>query len=151
MKNVFIASQKLFFNILIICLLSYIYFTILPMNEITLTLGLIFCIFYFGCNFYTGYRYDLKLLEALIAGIIGCGIGIFLGIFAIYTQSILQNPDIAIWMIMPYFIPTLSITKIFSITVTLDYAFILMIINVLLVIIGSITKNIMNKFFTIFK
>lgn len=151
MKKVLNASEKLFFNVLIICLISYIYFTILPINEVTLILGTIFCVFYFGCNFYTGYKYSFNILQAILVGLAGCGIGIFLAFFALYAQIVLKDTTFAIWLISPYIMPTLSIVKIFSTPINLDYSFILMFINILLVIIGSYSKKIMNKFFTIFK
>ena len=150
MKKVSMISEKLFFDVLIICLISYIYFILLPVNELTLTLGTILCILYFGYNFYMGYRYNLSLLEAIVVGISGCGLGIFLAFFAIYSQFILNDPQFAIFLISPYFMPTFSIMKIFSIPASLNYSFILMIINILLVVIGSINRKIMSKFLSIF-
>lgn len=135
----------LFFNILIICLISSIYFNVLPQNEITLGIGIIFSIFYFGINIYIGYKYNLRLKEAFVVGIIGSGICLFLGIFSLYTNFILNKPNEAIWLIKPYFSPTLSIVKIFSIKITLASPFVLMLINIALVIFGSISKNIVNK------
>ena len=107
--------------------------------------GTIFTLLYFGCNFYIGYRYKLNLLESMIVGISGCSMGMFLAFFALYAQLILNNSEFAIWLISPYFAPTISIINIFSIQVSLNYPFILMIINIILVVIGSIIKNIMNK------
>ncbi len=150
MKKVYSISEKLFFDLLIICLISYIYFILLPINNFTIMLGTIFALFYFGCNFYMGYRYKLNLLEAMVVGIYGCGMGLFLAFFALYTQLILNNSEFAIWLISPYFAPTLSIINIFSIQVNLNYPFILMIINILLVVLGSIASAIMNKYLNIF-
>lgn len=151
MQKIYSASEKLFFNILIICVVSFIYFITIPINTNTLNLGLVFSIFYFGVNFYIGYRYNLNFLESLIVGTVGCGVGLFLSFFALYSQTILHMPHFATWLMAPYFLPTLSIVKIFTIPVTVEYSFILMLINVLLVIIGSFSKIIMYKFFTIFK
>lgn len=145
MQKIFDASERLFFNILIICLISCIYFNIFPKNTTTTTIGLVFCIIYFGSNFYTGYFNDLSIKEAIIVGIVGCGIGLFLGFFAIYTNYILKSQNTAIWMIMPYYSPTISLIKIIEKQITFIYPFILMIINISLVIIGSISKKIMNK------
>ena len=64
--------------------------------------------------------------------------------------KVLNNSSFAIWLISPYFAPTLSIINIFSISVNLSYPFILMIINILLVVLGSIASAIMNKFLNIF-
>lgn len=150
MKKVYSISEKLFFDLLIICLISYIYFILLPINDFTIMVGTIFALLYFGCNFYIGYRYKLNLLEAMVVGIYGCGMGIFLAFFALYTQLILNNSEFAIWLISPYFAPTLSIINIFSIQVNLKYPFILMIINILLVVLGSASSYVMNKFLNIF-
>ena len=150
MKKVYSISEKLFFDLLIICLISYIYFILLPINDFTIMVGTIFALLYFGCNFYIGYRYKLNLLEAMIVGIYGCGMGLFLAFFALYAQLILNNSEFAIWLISPYFAPTLSIINIFSIQVNLSYPFILMIINILLVVLGSIASAIMNKYLNIF-
>ena len=57
--KIFIAGEKLFFNTLIICLASFIYFTILPSNKITLAVGFIFGLIYFGINFYIGYIFAM--------------------------------------------------------------------------------------------
>ena len=104
MKNVFNASEELFFDILIIALLSFLYFNYISMSEFTLLLGLIFSFIYFGVNFYIGYKYKLKFIDS-----------------------------------------SMSIVKLFSININYLYAPVLMIINIILVVIGSITKNIMNK------
>ncbi|MGL6107702.1 hypothetical protein [Romboutsia sp.] len=151
MQNIFKASEKLFFSILIICLLSFLYFTTIPINEGTLLVGIIFSILYFGVNFYVGYRYNLNILEALIVGMIGCSIGIFFSFFALYAQVILERPHFAIWLTIPYFIPTMSLTKLIPMEITIDYSFCLMAINIILVIFGSISKNIMNKLSLQFK
>ena len=50
MKNVFNASEELFFDILIIALLSFLYFNYISMSKFTLLLGLIFSFIYFGVN-----------------------------------------------------------------------------------------------------
>lgn len=145
MNKIFDAGEKLFFNILIICLVSWIYFNILPMNKATLITGFVLCVLYFGMYFYIGYKYNFTLVEAFIVGIIGCGIGIFLYFFSLYTDLVLQNVNSAIWIIKPYFIPTMSMIKLFTIEVTIAYPFFLMIFNIFLVILGSISKKIMNK------
>ena len=64
MKNVFNASEELFFDILIIALLSFLYFNYISMSKFTLLLGLIFSFIYFGVNFYIGYKYKLKKTTA---------------------------------------------------------------------------------------
>ena len=145
MKNVFNASEELFFDILIIALLSFLYFNYISMSEFTLLLGLIFSFIYFGVNFYIGYKYKLKFIDSLIVGIMGSGMGIFLIFFSFYAEFILKMPNFVNWIAIPYFIPTMSIVKLFSININYLYAPVLMIINIILVVIGSITKNIMNK------
>lgn len=145
MQKVFQAGEKLFFDILIICLVSFIYFNFLPMTNLTLTIGMIFAVIYIGVNFYVGYKYNLKFLESLIVGLIGCAMGLFLLFFSIYTQYILNSPNTALWIVMPYFSPTISIVKMFIKEITISYVMYLMLINVSMVIIGSFSKNIMNK------
>ena len=145
MKNVFRASEELFFYILIISLVSFIYFNYISMSEFTLLLGLLFSFIYFGVNFYIGYKYKLKFIESLIVGIIGSGMGIFFILFSLYAEFILKMPNFANWISTPYFIPTMSIVKLFSININYLYSPLLMIINIILVVIGSIIKNIMNK------
>ena len=145
MQKSFNVGEKLFFDVLIICLVSFIYFKVVPMNNITFFIGLIISIIYFGINFYMGYKYDLKASEALIVGTMGCGIGIFLSIFAIYMQYVLQSPDSAIWIVMPYYIPTLPIIDLFIKDLSILYVLELMIVNILLVIAGSFSRKIMNK------
>ena len=145
MKNVFNASEELFFDILIFALLSFLYFNYISMSEFTLLLGLIFSFIYFGVNFYIGYKYKLKFIDSLIVGIMGSGMGIFLIFFSFYAEFIFKMPNFANWIAIPYFIPTMSIVKLFSININYLYAPVLMIINIILVVIGSITKNIMNK------
>ena len=147
MKNISKASEELFFDILIISLVSFIYFKCIFISELTLLLGLIFSFIYFGVNFYIGYKYKLKIINSLIVGIIGSGMGIFFIFFSLYAEFILEMPNFANWIAIPYFIPTMSIIKLFSININYLYAPILMIINIILVVIGSITQNIMNKLY----
>lgn len=147
MKNIYEASEELFFTILIISLVSFIYFNYIPINELTLLLGLIFSFIYFGVNFCIGYKYKLKIISSLIVGITGSGMGIFFIFFSIYAEFILKMPNFANWIPIPYIIPTMSIVKIFSININYLYAPILMIVNIILVLVGSIIKNIVNKLY----
>lgn len=148
MQKIFDVGEKLFFYILTICLLSFIYFTIFPECKMTIAIGFIFCIFYFYINFYIGYKYELNFYEACIVGLMGCGLGIFLGFFALYSYFVLKNSYSAIWIITPYFMPTMSLIKIYLKEITIVYPFVLIFLNIFLVIIGSITKKIMNKLLT---
>ena len=145
MQKSFDVGQKLFFDVLIICLVSFIYFKIVPMNKITLFIGILICVFYFGVNFYTGYKYNLTTTEALFVGIMGCGLGIFLSFFAVYTNFILQTPVRAIWITIPYLAPTTPIIELFIKDISILYVFQLMFTNILLVIFGSFSRKIMNK------
>ena len=145
MKNIFKASEELFFSILIIALVSFLYFNYISMNEFTLLLGLIFSCIYFLVNFYIGYKYKFKLIKALAVGTIGSAMGLFLIFFSLYSQFILDMPNFATWVVEPYFIPTMSIVKLFSIDINYLYAPLLVIINIFLVVAGSALKNIMNK------
>ena len=145
MKNIFKASEELFFSILIIALVSFLYFNYIYINEFTLLLGLVFSCIYFLVNFYIGYKYKLKLIRALAVGTIGSAMGLFLIFFSLYAQFILDMPNFATWIVEPYFIPTMSIVKLFSIDINYLYAPLLVIINIFLVVLGSAIKNIMNK------
>ena len=140
------TGEKIFFTNLILCIVSYIYFTILPLNEITLSIGYIFFIAYFGINFYVGNTSDLNILESLIVGTIGCAIGLFLLFFALYAEIIMKNSEVALWLTRPYFMPTMSLVKILFDDITIIYPILLIVINISLVLMGSITRKIMNKF-----
>lgn len=147
MKKMYKASEELFFNMLIISLLSFLYFNYISMDKFTLVLGSIFSFIYFGINFYTGYKYKLNFINSLIVGVIGSGVGIFFMLFSIYAQFILKMPNFANWVVIPYFIPTMSIVNIYNININYLYAPILLLINIMLVIFGSVIKNIVNKLF----
>lgn len=146
MEKIFHTGEKIFFITLIICIVSSVYFTIVPLNYITLSIGFIFLVGYFGVNFYIGSTNDLNIIEAIVVGLIGCGMGLFLLFFALYTDLILGNSQSALWLITPYFMPTMSLVRIFFEDITIAYPIVLMIINISLVLLGSITKKIMNKF-----
>ena len=147
MKNVSKASEELFFDIIIISLVSFLYFNYISMNKFTLILGLVFSFIYFGINLYIGYKYKLSIIDSLIVGIVGSGMGIFFMFFSIYSQFILEMPNFANWVVMPYFISTMSIVNLFYIDITYLYAPTLFIINIFLVIIGSLLKKVINKSF----
>ena len=147
MKNVSKASEELFFGIIIISLVSFLYFNYISMNKFTLILGLVFSFIYFGINLYIGYKYKLSIIDSLIVGIAGSGMGIFFIFFSIYSQFILKMDNFANWVVMPYFIPTMSIVDLFSINITYLYSPTLFIINIFLVIIGSLLRKVMNKSF----
>ena len=99
MEKVFHAGEKIFFTTLITCIMSYLYFTILPLNEITISIGCIFLIIYFGINYYIGSTSDLKTLDCIIVGIIGASMGIILLLFALYSDLIIRNHEFAMWII----------------------------------------------------
>lgn len=145
MQKAFDVGERLFFDVLIICLISSIYFKIVPMNEMTFFIGILICTAYFGVNFYVGYKYDLTTTQALITGTIGCGVGLFLSLFALYVHFVLQNPSGAIWFIMPYLAPTTPIIDLLVKDLSLLYLFELMFINIGLVTFGSFVKKIMKK------
>ena len=146
MKNVFNASEELFFDILIIALLSFLYFNYISMSKFTLLLGLIFSFIYFGVNFYIGYKYKLSIKESLIVGILGCGFGIFLLFFATYTYYILNDIYWSNWMVEFYFLPTMSFINDFFKDMTLIYTVSLIILNILLVFLGSRIRYCKEKF-----
>ena len=57
-------------------------------------LGLVFSFIYFGINLYIGYKYELSIIDSLIVGIAGSGMGIFFIFFSIYSQFILKMDNI---------------------------------------------------------
>ena len=61
MEKIFHTGEKIFFITLIICIVSSVYFTIVPLNYITLSIGFIFLVGYFGVNFYIGITNDLNI------------------------------------------------------------------------------------------
>ena len=130
MEKIFHTGEKIFFITLIICIVSSVYFTIVPLNYITLSIGFIFLVGYFGVNFYIGITNDLNIREAIVVGLIGCGMGLFLLFFALYTDLILGNSQSALWLITPYFMPTMSLVRIFFEDITIAYPIVLMIINI---------------------
>ena len=146
MRTIFKAAEELFFSILIVALVSFIYFNYISISQFTLLLGLVFSFIYFTVNSYIGYKYKLKLLESLTVGIIGSSMGIFFMFFSFYAQFILDMPNFANWIVEPYFISTMSIIKLFSININYMYSPLLMLINIILVVSGGILRNIINKF-----
>ncbi len=145
MNKVFIAAEKLFFYILIVCLVSFIYFNMIPLNEYTFKIGIIFSFVYFYINFYIGYKYNHNVINNIKIGTIGNSMQLFLAFFALNSYMRFNMPYLATWIITPYFISTLSIAKLLSIEINIWYSFALFIINIMLVIIGSTSRNIMNK------
>ncbi len=125
MEKIFHTGEKIFFITLIICIVSSVYFTIVPLNYITLSIGFIFLVGYFGVNFYIGITNDLNIREAIVVGLIGCGMGLFLLFFALYTDLILGNSQSALWLITPYFMPTMSLVRIFFEDITIAYPIVL--------------------------
>lgn len=145
MQKVFKAGEELFFDVLLICLMSFIYFEFIPVNNIMILVGIIFSVLYFSVNIYIGYKYKLNISDSLMVGVIGCGVGIFLSIFSIFSQIILHSSNMALWILKPYFIPIMSLIDLFINNIGLSDIFILILINILLVPFGSIIKNFMNK------
>lgn len=146
MEKIFHTGEKIFFTTLIICMISYLYFTILPLNDTIISIGCIFLIIYFGVNFFVGSISDLKIIESIIVGIMGSFIGVFLSMFALYAHLIMNDYELAIWIIKPYYAPTMSLVNLYFNEVTIGYPIILMFINISLVVIGTISRRIMNKF-----
>ncbi|SCH29859.1 Uncharacterised protein [uncultured Clostridium sp.] len=147
MEKIIHTGGKVFFTTLILSIISYLYFTILPLNYITIYIGCIFLVVYFGVNIYIGLTTNMDLIEAILVGTIGCSMGLFLLFFSLYSQLVLKNSDLALWIIKPYFIPTMSLINITSNNnITVIYPIILMIINISLVVVGNVIKKAMNKF-----
>ncbi|KMW27938.1 hypothetical protein HMPREF0977_00109 [Clostridium sp. 1_1_41A1FAA] len=108
MERIIKYGGKLFFGSLVICILSFFYFKLIPCTKISNLIGYIFLEAFLGYNFYIGYKYKLSIKESLIVGILGCGFGIFLLFFATYTYYILNDIYWSNWMVEFYFLPTMS-------------------------------------------
>lgn len=137
MERIIKYGGKLFFASLIICILSFLYFKLIPYTKISNLIGYIFLEAFLGYNFYIGYKYKLTQKEAIIVGILGCGFGLFLLFFATYTYYILNEAYWGIWMVEFYFLPTMSFINDFFKETTLVYPINLIIFNIFLVFLGS--------------
>ena len=120
MERIIKYGGKLFFGSLVICILSFFYFKLIPCTKISNLIGYIFLEAFLGYNFY-----------------IGCGFGIFLLFFATYTYYVLNDIYWSNWMVEFYFLPTMSFINDFIKDMTLIYTVSLIIINILLVFLGS--------------
>ena len=145
MERIIKYGGKLFFGSLVICILSFFYFKLIPCTKISNLIGYIFLEAFLGYNFYIGYKYKLSIKESLIVGILGCGFGIFLLFFATYTYYILQDVYWGIWMVEFYFLPTTSFINDFFNNMTLGYTVFLILFNILLVLLGSRIRFIKEK------
>ncbi|MDY5211228.1 hypothetical protein [Intestinibacter sp.] len=145
MERIIKYGGKLFFGSLIICILSFFYFKLIPYSKVSNLIGYGFLEIFLGYSFYIGYRYRLSVKESLISGILGCGFGLFLLFFATYTYYILQDVYWGVWMVEFYFIPTMSLINDFFNNITLSYTVILIILNILLVLLGSRVRFIKEK------
>ena len=88
MERIIKYGGKLFFGSLVICILSFFYFKLIPCTKISNLIGYIFLEAFLGYNFYIGYKYKLSIKESLIVGILGCGFGIFLLFFATFYKTL---------------------------------------------------------------
>ena len=91
MERIIKYGGKLFFGSLIICILSFFYFKLIPYSQISNLIGYIFLEIFLIYSFYIGYRYKLSIKESLMSGILGCGVGLFLLFFATYTYYIIDT------------------------------------------------------------
>ena len=148
MERIIKYGGKLFFGSLVICILSFFYFKLIPCTKISNLIGYIFLEAFLGYNFYIGYKYKLSIKESLIVGILGCGFGIFLLFFATYTYYIIDTYW-GIWMVEFYFIPTMSLINDFFENITLSYTVVLIMLNIFLVLLGSRVRFIKEKIISI--
>ncbi|MGM9533992.1 MAG: hypothetical protein ACI3VR_02020 [Intestinibacter sp.] len=137
MERIIKYGGKLFFGSLIICILSFFYFKLIPCGEVSNLIGYVFLEVFLGYNFYVGYRYELNFKEAFIVGILGSGFGIFLLFFASYTHYVIDEAYWSIWMMQFYFMPTMSFIADFSVDVSLGYVVFLIIFSTVLVVLGA--------------
>ena len=148
MERIIKYGGKLFFGSLIICILSFFYFKLIPYSQISNLIGYIFLEIVLIYSFYIGYRYKLSIKESLMSGILGCGFGLFLLFFATYTYYIIDTYW-GIWMVEFYFIPTMSLINDFFENITLSYTVVLIMLNIFLVLLGSRVRFIKEKIISI--
>ena len=115
------CGGKIFFGSLVICILSFFYFKLIPYSQVSNLIGYIFLEIFLGCNFYIGYKYKLNKKEAVMVGILGSSFGIFLLFFAAYTYYIMREFYWGIWMVKFYLFPTMSFINDFFVDITLAY------------------------------
>lgn len=145
MERIIKYGGKLFFGSLIICILSFFYFKLIPYGEVSNLIGYLFLEIFLGYNFYVGYKYRLNLKEAFTVGILGSSFGIFLLFFASYTHYVIDEAYWAIWMMQFYFMPTMSFITDFSVNVSLGYVVFLIIFSALLVVLGALFRFLKEK------
>ena len=148
MERIIKYGGKLFFGSLIICILSFFYFKLIPYSQISNLIGYIFLEIFLIYSFYIFYRYKLSIKESLMSGILGCGVGLFLLFFATYTYYIIDTYW-GIWMVEFYFIPTMSLINDFFENITLSYTVVLIMLNIFLVLLGSRVRFIKEKIISI--
>lgn len=146
MKNTFDLGEKLFFNTLIICIISFIYFKIIEIESSNLIIEILFALFFFLTNFYYGYKYNLKCKESLIVGSMGAGLGIFLSFFSLCAHFLIEGSKSSISFSILYLSPIHSIFNYLSEYNSIVNVFTIIIINIFLVVIGGQLRNITNKF-----
>ena len=66
MERIIKYGGKLFFGSLIICILSFFYFKLIPYSQISNLIGYIFLEIFLIYSFYIGYRYKLSIKESLM-------------------------------------------------------------------------------------
>lgn len=151
MKNAFDLGEKLFFNTLIICIISFIYSNIIEVESSNLIIEILFALFFFLINFYYGYKYSLKLKESLIVGLMGAGLGIFLSFFSLCAYFLIENSKSSISFSVLYLSPIQLISNYLSGYNSIVNIFTIITINIFLVVIGGQLRNITNKFLNNFK
>ena len=139
------CGGKIFFGSLVICILSFFYFKLIPYSQVSNLIGYIFLEIFLGCNFYIGYKYKLNKKEAVMVGILGSSFGIFLLFFAAYTYYIMREFYWGIWMVKFYLFPTMSFINYFFVDITLAYVVFLIGFNIVLVILGSMFRFFKDK------
>ena len=137
MERIIKYGGKLFFGSLIICILSFFYFKLIPYSQISNLIGYIFLEIFLIYSFYIGYRYKLSIKESLMSGILGCGVGLFLLFFATYTYYIIDT----YW--------GMSLINDFFENITLSYTVVLIMLNIFLVLLGSRVRFIKEKIISI--
>lgn len=138
MENILDIGVKACIRAISVALVASIYFYFVPTTDFTMNIGLLFLFAYLISFLYSGYEANVSFKDSFIVGIMASSFGVFLGIFAIYLYFVSEQPYMATWIMIPYFMPTMSIMKSWIKEINFAYPFILMAINIGIVVIGNI-------------
>ena len=145
MVKILDIGGNLFFRTVEIMILAAIYFYVLPANSVIINIGFIFSIAFYSMFFYYGYKSKMGFKNGLLIGAVGSLVAFTFGFFALYLYLVSDKPAAAMWVIQPWIIPTISITKLLPNNLNNFYPIISLAIAILLTGIGSLIGEIKHK------